>query len=302
MPMPHTTQLQLIKKQLKGLEGKQKINTINRILEELPTYSSGPYADIRKWLHGQIAVTKTRSRVKHQDWLGVKKEGSRQFVLVGKPSAGKSSLLNALSGRDVKVAAYAFTTLKPIPAIVDINGADIQIVDLPGLIEGAHEDAGGGKRLLGIVRHSDGILLMHDLTKPFAETATLLRELELAEIDKPLIVVGNKLDLAPDAVGELTSRFPHCPVVGISVRENHGLEALRQTIWQHSSLIRVYVPDGEPVILSEGASVHDFAKRIHKKLVVREARVSGPSAKFPNQRVGLDHILHDGDTVALKAT
>ncbi len=84
--------------------------------------------------------------------MGVPRQGHKRFCLVGTPSAGKSSLLSKLSGMDIKIADYEFTMLKPIPAVVKLNEAQIQIVDLPGLIEGATEDAGGGKRLMGIVK------------------------------------------------------------------------------------------------------------------------------------------------------
>lgn len=305
MAIPHTVQKQLIKKRLRGLEGKAKINEIHQLLEELPNWNTGPYGELRKWLSSEIDKTKTRSNIKHQDFFGVKREGHRQFMLVGQPSVGKSSLIKRLCGLQTKVAAYAFTTLKPIPGVVRINGADMQLVDLPGLIEGASEDSGGGKRLLGLVKQTDGIILMCDATKPLDEVNEIVSELEKSKIDKPLIVVLNKVDAVKNSeeqIKRLELEFPQAPVIAVSTETGVGLEEVQQTIWKESRLIRTFPKDTqEPVILEQGSTVKDFAGKIHTAMAakVKFARVTGTSAKFANQQVGLDHILEDRDEVEL---
>ena len=70
MPMPHRTQMQVIKRRLVGKEGSERIRELNAILADLPNYRSGPYADIRKWVNAQIVETRTRARVVHRDFLG----------------------------------------------------------------------------------------------------------------------------------------------------------------------------------------------------------------------------------------
>lgn len=129
MALPPDIQKQKIRERLIGLEGKARLNEIKKILNELPGYKTGDYGQIRKSLMKEIETTKTRSKIKHQDWLGVSRQGHKQFCLVGPPSAGKSSLLAKLSGMEIKTAEYEFTTLKPIPAVIKLNGAQIQIVD-----------------------------------------------------------------------------------------------------------------------------------------------------------------------------
>ena len=304
MPMPHDIQMQLIKKRLSKLDGKSKILEAEKILEELPKWNTGPYALVRKYVHEQIEKTKTRSKIKHNDFFGVKKQGQKQFVLVGLPSAGKSSLVNALSGMKSKVGSYEFTTLKPQPAIVNIKGAEVQIVDLPGLIKGASDDVGGGKRLLGLVRDCDGIILLHDLTKPFSQTQILLEELDKAKITKELIIVGNKSDLpnTQKNIEELKREFPESDVQIISVYQRKGLDALKEVIWVHSNLIRVYTrKETEPLILEKGATVEDVINSIHKDLIkkFKYARITGKSAKFENQQVSLNHELQDEDSIEL---
>src|SRR5438477_10389616 len=147
MPMPHRTQMQVIKRRLVGKEGGERIKELRTILAELPGYRSGPYADIRKWVSAQIEESRVRKKVVHRDSIAVRREGAAQIALVGPPNAGKSSLLQALSDIQIRIGDYAFTTLRPVPALVRIRGVLVQFVEIPGLIEGAAEDRGGGRAL-----------------------------------------------------------------------------------------------------------------------------------------------------------
>lgn len=302
MALPPDIQKQKIKKRLIGLEGKARLNEIKKILDELPGYKTGDYGEIRKSLMKEIETTKTRSKVKHQDWLGVPRQGHKQFCLVGTPSAGKSSLLSKLSGMEIKIADYEFTTLKPIPAVIKLNGAQIQIVDLPGLIEGATEDAGGGKRLIGIVKNTDGILFMIDLTKDYSRAEKVYNELVKAKIDKPIIFIGNKIDspLAKNNIIKLKKKFKD--IIFLSTLTGEGISDLKKRIWENSNLIRIYTEKTEePMILEKGSSVEDLVKSIHKDLLenFEKAVVNGVSGKFPNQNVGLSHILEDNDRIKI---
>ncbi len=141
MPMPHRTQMQVIKRRLVGKEGSERIRELRTILGELPNYRSGPFADIRKWVNGEIEATRVRARVVHRDSIAVRLEGAAQVALVGPPNAGKSSLLQALSNVRIKTGDYAFTTTRPVPALTRIGGVLIQLVEIPGLIAGAGGDA-----------------------------------------------------------------------------------------------------------------------------------------------------------------
>ncbi len=305
MAIPHQVQKQLIKKRLQGKEGKARIEEIKQIESELPGYNTGPYGELKKWLKQESAKVVTKTESKHKEFVDIKKQGARQFVLVGLPSVGKSSLINALSGLQTKIAAYEFTTLKAIPATININGAYFQIIDLPGLIEGASEDIGGGKRFIGMAKNSDGILLVHDLSKPVKEIDKINNELKKSKIEKPIIVIGNKIDLphGERRLKELEKKFPNNKVIGISTTNKTGLEELTKEMWKNSGLIRVYPEDkSEPIILDKDKSVKNLVQKIHKNLLkeFKFALVTGKSAKFPNQRVGLKHELEDEDKITIK--
>ncbi|MEM4263585.1 MAG: GTP-binding protein [Candidatus Woesearchaeota archaeon] len=108
--------------------------------------------------------------------FGVRKSGDATVVLLGFPSVGKSTLLNALTGAKSKVAAYEFTTLTVVPGVMKYNQAKIQILDIPGIIEGASAGKGRGKEVLSIVRGADLILILIDALHPEHHRA-ILKEL-----------------------------------------------------------------------------------------------------------------------------
>ncbi|MDE1767965.1 MAG: 50S ribosome-binding GTPase [Candidatus Micrarchaeota archaeon] len=309
----------------------------------------------------------------------VRKTGNATVVFVGFPNAGKSSLLKALTGVDSKVADYAFTTLDVIPGMLEYNGAKIQMLDLPGLIQGAHIGKGGSMKIISVVRIADLILFVVDINT-YGNLYQLIDELNMLNIrvnrrkpkmrleitksggvnveanghlvPKKDVVAGvlnefkifngevifyenvtedmlidfvadncvymrgvvalNKIDTVGatvvDAITKEIEAKTGMTVMPISAKMFSNIPELKKDVFESLDLIRVYLkpkegnPDMEkPLVLDKNSTVIDVVKKINTKLVkdARFAYVTGPSSKFANQRVGVEHIVKDGDIVTI---
>lgn len=117
----------------------------------------------------------------------IKKSGDGTVALLGFPSVGKSTLLNALTNAESKIAAYEFTTLDVIPGLLNYDGAKIQIFDVPGIVEGASDGSGRGKEVLSAIRSADLIMIVVDMTKPeqFEKIETEVRNVGIRLNENP---------------------------------------------------------------------------------------------------------------------
>jgi len=303
--MPHRVQMQVIKRRLVGKEGSERIRELRRILEELPGYRSGPYADIRKWVNAQLEETRTRSRVVHRDSIAVRREGAAQIAFVGPPNVGKSSLLQALSNIQIKTGDYAFTTTRPVPALTRIRGVLVQLVEIPGLIAGAGEDRGGSRALLGVLRGADAIVFCQDASVPTDDLESVRAEVAAAGIDRPAILAATKMDEA-DSEGLERLRNLGLEMISVSVLDDASVDSFRSALWRLTGLIRVFMRKhgedvSEAVALRPPATVADAARAIHHQLEERclGAHVWGPSARFDGQRVGREHVVADDDVLEI---
>ncbi|MFH1433239.1 MAG: GTP-binding protein [archaeon] len=95
----------------------------------------------------------------------VRKTGHATVVLVGYPSVGKSTILNAITNADSKIGYYDFTTLEVIPGMMEYNFAKIQILDIPGIVEEASSGKGKGKEIIAVARSADLVLIVTDVSK-----------------------------------------------------------------------------------------------------------------------------------------
>jgi len=334
-------------------------------------------------LKAKIALLKEKEetiagkRSKHEGF-DVKKSGNASVSLLGFPSVGKSTLLNALTNAVSKTAPYAFTTLNVVPGMLEYNGAKIQILDLPGIISGAAQRKGRGREVLAVVRNSDLILIVVDplnlvhynvlikelyavgirinssppkisITKNVRGGIKIVSTVQLTRLNEntikeilntfgifnayvvfnedadedrfidavlgnrkyiPAFVVVNKIDLVNDvnALSKEMEKFEIKDYVFVSAEKRKGIEELKEKIFKELNFIRVFTKpvgsgeiDKEPLIMKKGSTIADVCDAIHRNMKnkFKFAIISGKSAKFKNQRVGLNHILEDNDVVTL---
>jgi GTP-binding protein len=161
--------------------------------------------------------------------------------LVGYPNAGKSTLLTAISHARPKVASYPFTTLHPQVGIVEYSDFHrLTVCDVPGLIEGAHNNVGLGHAFLRHIERCKVLVILLDMAGtdnrlPWDDYKQLLTELELydpALIAKPRLVVGNKMD-EPAAEKNLKAfkrKIRKMPVLPMAAAFDEGVEKFKETI------------------------------------------------------------------------
>lgn len=108
----------------------------------------------------------------------VARTGDARIGFIGFPSVGKSTLLNKLTPSDSAVAAYEFTTLTCVPGVTMYRGAKLQMLDLPGIIEGARDGKGRGRQVIAVARTCNLILIILDVVKPLQHKLIIERELD----------------------------------------------------------------------------------------------------------------------------
>lgn len=161
--------------------------------------------------------------------------------MVGFPNAGKSTLTSKLSAARPKVAAYPFTTLNPMVGVVELEGFKrCTVADIPGLIEGAHENRGLGHEFLRHITRCGLLLFVVDMAgsegrDPIEDVETLRKEIKLYDEDlarEPWLVVANKMDLAgaEENLQRFRQRFPKVEVVPISAEMEEGLDELKAVL------------------------------------------------------------------------
>ncbi|CAM5219357.1 GTPase Obg [Bosea thiooxidans] len=173
-------------------------------------------------------------------WVWLRLKLIADAGLVGLPNAGKSTFLATVTAAKPKIADYPFTTLHPGLGVVRVDGREMVLADIPGLIEGAHEGHGLGDRFLGHIERCRVLLHLVEGTSEHAGKAykTVREELEAygeGLADKPEIVALSKVDaLTPEVLKEQVARLKRAakrmPII-LSAASGEGVDAALRALF-----------------------------------------------------------------------
>ena len=189
----------------------------------------------------QAPIDFTMGEPGDEGWYNLELRRIADVGLVGFPNAGKSTLLGALSNAAPKVASYPFTTLKPMVGVVDFPGFyRATVADIPGLIEGAHNNVGLGHDFLRHISRCSTFLFVVDTAAvdqrdPISDIQILRKELRLYDEElgeREWLIVANKIDLEESEMylSALRTRFPKQEIFPISAENGEGLDTLRERL------------------------------------------------------------------------
>lgn len=256
--------------------------------------------------------------------LRIEGSGAGQIVVVGPPNTGKSSLVKTLTGAEVEIADYPFTTRLPSPFMMPFENIKIQLVDTPPITSEFVEPW-----FPEMLKTADAVLLVAGLGDD--GTASLLegifaklreKKVELAATDaeippergpflKRTLLAANKADLDPDGkafadLGALLEgpfdRLAVSALTGYHVHElKHRLFGLLRVVRAHSKVPGKKAEMDSPFALKKGSTVLDMARAVHKDFAEKLdfARVWSKDGTLDGLRVNRDHVLNDEDVVEL---
>ena len=143
---------------------------------------------------------KTNGKNGEEFWIWLQLKVIADIGIIGKPNAGKSSLLSALTRAKPKIANYPFTTLNPNLGVTYYDRKEVTLADIPGLVEGAHKGIGLGDKFLRHIERCKVLLHLIDLSENNLEKTYKEITKELSSYDKKLskkkeIIFFNKSDL-----------------------------------------------------------------------------------------------------------
>lgn len=253
----------------------EKIKYLQEMIRLLPKHKSSEH--MLSQLRKRLAKLKAQKEIKRgaKPVFVVKKEGVGQVCLIGLTNSGKSTLLKKLTGVDVEIANYPYTTIKPEIGMMRYEHVWIQLVEIPSTFE---------PEWMSIAHNCDLVIKVIDGDRDIDKQRKELRE------------IMNEHKIGAKTIKVITKRLIN-------------LEKLKGEIWNSLNVMRVYTkshgkkPEEKPLILKKGSTVKDAIKEVHKEFLkhFRFARVWGKSVKHGKGKVGLEHILQDKDIIEIKA-
>jgi uncharacterized protein len=291
----HPDYLKAEKQYLEAETLEDKIFYLEEMIRRAPSHKGGE--NLRAELKTRLKKLKEKSEKaskKSGGKKGIRKEGF-QFLLIGFPNSGKSSLLAKLTNARPLVTEHQFTTFQPEIGTFEFQGIKAQLIDQPSL--------GSDNFDVGLANNAD--CLIYVITS-FDQIEKIKSKIPRAKGKK--IIVFNKSDLLNETQKRkvaATIKSKRLNGILVSTTTEANLNELKQKLFKETGLIRIYMKEpGKPaspipMVIHPNSTVKDVAEKILKGFSkkIKEIRITGPSSKFPNQKVGLSHKIKDKDIV-----
>ncbi len=187
---------------------------------------------------------KTKGKLGEEFWIWLQLKVIADIGIIGKPNAGKSSLLAALTRAKPKIANYPFTTINPNLGVTYYDGKEVTLADIPGLVEGAHKGVGLGDKFLRHIERCKVLLHLIDLSEIDLVNTYKQIKMELSSFDKSLIakkeiILFNKSDLFSDEdVKKKLTEFKkkiHSKYEVISVFSNKEIQKIKKILVKYAN-------------------------------------------------------------------
>lgn len=229
--------------------------------EKLRAEISGKIAKLKKEMEKQRLQAKKSSGFS----LNVKKKGDGQIVILGVPNSGKSYLLRELTGIDIEVAPYPFTTTKPQFGMMDYKGAKIQLVEVPAIIEGSSKGKAQGLQLLSLARNADAIIITFSNEKE--------KKIVVDELKKAGIIVNTK----KPKISIKSSQFK-----GITIS---GRKHLKISQKEFERILKSFGIHNASVLLEESTNIEKLSEALDDSLEYKNCLFLNPKSGFGNSFV-----------------
>ena len=187
---------------------------------------------------------KTNGKLGEEFWIWLQLKVIADIGIIGKPNAGKSSLLAALTRAKPKIANYPFTTINPNLGVSYYGGKEITLADIPGLVEGAHKGVGLGDKFLRHIERCKILLHLIDLSEADLLNSYKKIKSELSNYDKDLIkkkeiIFFNKSDLLDEnEINEKLKEFKKkikTKYEVVSVYSNKDLQKIKKLLIKYAN-------------------------------------------------------------------